>query len=236
MLSRKNSEAELIAAVLLGETQLYRELLRPYERSLYRTALSCTKNAADAEDVVQEAVTRGFRKLSTFRAESRFGTWLTSIVLNEARCRLRRNCRVSMEPLDNPELVPAAPSCDWAESPLNRLERKEVHEQIEQELGVLPEKYREVFLLRHKEDLNVAEVANILGISPSCVKTRLHRAIQMLQKRLSLTIPTWYRSDSQAMRRSLLCDSARCRTVPCKGDQPICRVCVQSGAQEHLTG
>ena len=217
MLSHDRSETELIAAVLLGETQLYRELLRPYEGSLYRTALYYTKNAADAEDVVQEAITRGFRKLSTFRAESRFGTWLTSIVLNEARCRLRRNCRVSMDPLDNPELVPAAASCDWAESPLNRLERKEVHEQIEQALGVLPKKYKEVFLLRHKEDLNVGETANILGISQSCVKVRLHRAIKMLRKRLSRTTSTWCRPDSQVMRRSLVCGSARCcRTVPCK--------------------
>ena len=80
----------MIAAILAGETQVYHELIRLYERSVYMMALSYMKNEADAEDVAQEAFLRAFRKLASFRAEARFSTWLISITLNEARSRLRR--------------------------------------------------------------------------------------------------------------------------------------------------
>ena len=62
------TESEMIAAILAGEIQLYHELIRPYERSVYVMALSYMKNEADAEDVAQEAFVRAFRKLSSFRA------------------------------------------------------------------------------------------------------------------------------------------------------------------------
>ena len=75
----------MIAAILAGDTQLYHELIRPYERSVYLMALSYMKNEADAEDVAQEAFVKAFRSLSSFRAESKFSTWLISITLNEAR-------------------------------------------------------------------------------------------------------------------------------------------------------
>src|SRR6185503_20059419 len=86
---RQSDEASLIAGILAGDTQLYHDLIRPYERTVFITALSVLKNEADAEEVTQEAFLKAFRSISTFRAESKFGTWLISIVLNEARARLR---------------------------------------------------------------------------------------------------------------------------------------------------
>src|ERR1700744_4632153 len=94
------SEPEMIAAILAGDIQLYHELIRPYERSVYVMALSYMKNEADAEDVAQEAFIRAFRKLESFLAESKFSTWLISITINEGRTRLRRQALVRMEPLD----------------------------------------------------------------------------------------------------------------------------------------
>ena len=79
------TEPEIIAAILGGEIQLYHELIRPHERNVYVMALSYMKNEADAEDVAQEAIVRVFRKLSSFRAESKFSTWLISITINQAR-------------------------------------------------------------------------------------------------------------------------------------------------------
>ena len=79
----------MIASVLAGETQLYHELIRPYERSVYMMALSYMKNEADAEDVAQEAFLKAFHHLASFRAEAKFSTWLVGIALNEARSRLR---------------------------------------------------------------------------------------------------------------------------------------------------
>lgn len=75
----------MIASVLAGDTQQYHELIRPYERAAYVMALSVTKNEADAEDVAQESFLKAFRNLASFRANSKFSTWLLSIAFKGRR-------------------------------------------------------------------------------------------------------------------------------------------------------
>lgn len=183
------AEAEMIAAILAGDTQLYHELIRPHERSVYMMALSYTKNEADAEDVAQEAFLKAFRNLSTFRAEAKFSTWLISITLNEARSRLRHQATIRMESLDEPPdeggTVSPALLRDWREIPSEILEREETRKLLRQAVEGLPEIYREVFLLRDVEELNTSETALALKISIPSVKVRLHRARMMLQKQLA---------------------------------------------------
>ena len=183
------TEAELIDAILAGDTQLYHELIRPHERSVYMMALSYMKNETEAEDVTQEAFVRAFRKLSSFRSESKFSTWLISITLNEARSRLRRQSTVRMESLDQPQneetTVSPALLRDWREIPSQAVERAEVRVLLQEAIEALPDIYREVFLLRDVEELNIKETAEALNISISAVKVRLHRARIMLQKQLA---------------------------------------------------
>ena len=76
-------EAQMIAAILAGDREQYHELIRPYERSVYKMALSFMKNESDAEDVAQEAFLKAFRKLADFRGQAKFSTWLISITLNK---------------------------------------------------------------------------------------------------------------------------------------------------------
>lgn len=182
-------EAEIIAAILEGDTQLYHELIRPHERSVYKMALSYMKNEADAEDVVQEASIRAFRNLATFRAEAKFSTWLIRITINEARSRLRRQATVRMDSLDalpdEEGSVSPALLLDWREIPSETVERNEIRKLLQDAVEGLPEIYREVFLLRDIEGLNVNETAGALNISIPSVKVRLHRARMMLQKQLA---------------------------------------------------
>lgn len=184
----------MIAAVLAGEIQLYHELIRPYERSVYVMALSYMKNEADAEDVAQQAFVRAFRKLSSFRAESRFSTWLISITINEARTCLRRQALVRMEPLDqlpdDDKGISPALLRDWREIPSEALERGEVRVLIQRAVEQLPDIYREVFLLRDVEELTIKETAEALNVSIPSVKVRLHRARLMLQKQLAPQLRT----------------------------------------------
>ena len=179
----------MIASILVGDAQLYHELIRPYERSVYMMALSFVKNEADAEDIAQEAFLKAFRNLSTFRAESKFSTWLISITLNEARGRLRRQTIVRMESLDDPPeeggTVSPALLRDWREIPLEAVERQEIRQMLEEAVTSLPTIYRQVFQLRDVEELSVKETAETLGISVPSVKVRLHRARMMLQKQLN---------------------------------------------------
>lgn len=179
----------MIAAVLAGEIQVYHELIHPYERSVYVMALSYMKNEADAEDVAQEAFVRAFRKLSTFRAESKFSTWLISITINEARTRLRRQALVRIESLDQlpdeDKAISPALLRDWREIPSDAIEREEVRNLIQQAVEQLPDIYQQVFLLRDVEELTIGETAAALNISIPSVKVRLHRARMMLQKQLA---------------------------------------------------
>lgn len=189
VVSSDRDEAQIIASILAGNTHQFHDLIRPYERSAYVMALSMLKNEADAEDAAQEAFLKAFRSLQTFRAESKFSTWLLSITLNEARNRLRHKNTVRIESLDEPsgenEHVSPALLRDWREIPSQTLERMEVREMLRQAITSLPRIYREVLLLRDVDDLSVCESAEALGITESSVKVRLHRARIMMQKKLA---------------------------------------------------
>jgi RNA polymerase sigma-70 factor (ECF subfamily) len=184
-------ETQIIASILAGDAHLFHQLIRPYERSVYVMALSFLKNEADAEDIAQEAFLKAFRNLSRFRGDSKFGTWLISITLNEARTRLRQQKTVQLESIDAPDdpdedpRVSPAILRDWREIPSEALERKEVRDLLKIAVDALPPAYREIFLLRDVEELSIAETAEVLKINTGLVKVRLHRARIMLQKHLA---------------------------------------------------
>ena len=189
MATELRDESRMIASIVAGDAQLFHELIRPYERRVYAMALSFLHNEADAEDAAQEAFLKAFRNLASFRSEAKFGTWLTSIALNEARSRIRRRDAIRMESLDEPQEdgEQASPALlrDWKEIPSEALERKEVRLMLQKAIIALPLIYREVFRLRDIEQLSVQEAAQALGITISSVKVRLHRARMMLQKKLA---------------------------------------------------
>ena len=182
-------EAEIIASILDGDTQQYHNLIKPYELSVYRMALSFMKNESDAEDVAQEAFLKAFQNLAQFRSQAKFSTWLISITLNEARRRLSRQTLVRMESFDEftegvGQLSPAL-LLDWREIPLESLERTEICEMLREGIARLTPSYREVLLLRDVEGLSIEDTASILRISIANVRVRLHRARLMLQKDLA---------------------------------------------------
>ncbi len=203
MVNEERDESELIERVRIGEKNLFHDLVRPYEKRVYLTALALLGNVEEAEDAAQEAMIKAYRNLGSFRGEARFGTWLISITLNEARSRLRKSKRMQIESLDEQEesregdFTPA-PLTDWREIPSEALERSELRAALQSAVGKLPAIYREVFTLRDLEELNVEETAKVLGVTPNVVKVRLHRARMLLQKRLAPLL-----SGSFAPRRSL---------------------------------
>jgi RNA polymerase sigma-70 factor (ECF subfamily) len=168
---------------------LFYELVRPYERRVYAAAMAILRNEQDAEDAAQEAMLKAFANIRQFRAEARFSTWLIQIAVNEALMRRRRERTVPMEGLDGrrDEETDYAPRdfADWREIPSETLERKEVRQRLAEALGTLDRKYREVFVLRDVEHLNIQETAEALGITVASVKTRLSRARLMLRDLLA---------------------------------------------------
>lgn len=182
-------EQELIARVQRGEHELFYELVRPYERRVYAAALAILRNESDAEDASQEGMLKALANIPQFRAEARFSTWLIQITVNEALMRRRRERTVVMEGINDQrdevgEYVPRD-FADWREIPSEALERKEIRQRLAEALDTLDRKYREVFVLRDVEHMNIQETAAALGISVAAVKTRLLRARLMLRDLLA---------------------------------------------------
>lgn len=201
-------EAELIRRIVAGEKELFHELIRPYERMVYLTVFSIVKNETEAEDGAQEAVINAYRHLGAFRAEAKFSTWLTTIAINEGRKRLRKAKVAKEDSLDEEvektegDYTPA-PLTDWREVPLEALERKELREALREAVAELPDTYRQVFVLRDLEELNIEETAQALGVNPGIVKVRLHRARIMLQKKLVPFLTTVAPARKGFFRRAL---------------------------------
>jgi RNA polymerase sigma-70 factor (ECF subfamily) len=176
-----DTEPSLIARVCEGENEVFYDLVRPYERAVYVAACSVLQNESDAEEVAQEAIVKAFEHLKAFRRESKFSTWLIQIAINEARMRVRKLRKHLYESTDEPltdESGDYLPKdyADWREIPSEALQRKELREALQTAIQNLKPIYREVFMLRDVQNLNIEETARILGISEASVKTRLLRA------------------------------------------------------------
>src|SRR6478672_743097 len=175
------AEQVLIQRVQNGDTDAFYELVRPYERAVFLSALSLVKNDADAEEVAQEAILKAFKALGRFRQEAKFSTWLIQIAINEAKMRLRKDRRHLYESIeqgqqsDDGDYIPND-FADWREIPSQALERRELRDALTRALVSLPEKYREILVLRDVNHLSITETAQILGLSEANVKTRLSRA------------------------------------------------------------
>jgi RNA polymerase sigma-70 factor (ECF subfamily) len=183
-------EFECIRRILAGESQLFHDLIRPCERSIFFLLFSLLKNETEAEDAAQETVIKVYQNLDKFRGESQFRTWVLSIARNEGLGRLRKigNRREDSIEADTDEqtgdYTPAILT-SWREVPAEALERKELGGILRRAIEGLPEIYRNVVLLRDIEEMDIRETAAALGISEASVKVRLHRARAMLQRNLA---------------------------------------------------
>jgi RNA polymerase sigma-70 factor (ECF subfamily) len=175
------SEAELIRRVCQGDKEAFYGLVRPCEKAVYVVAVSILNNPADAEEVAQEAVLKAFSRLTQFRGEARFSTWLIQITINEARLKLRKDRRHLYESVDEQRTDEEGEYCpkdfaDWREVPSEALQRKELREALKRAIAALSPKYREVLILRDVQHLSIEETARVLSITEGSVKTRLLRA------------------------------------------------------------
>ena len=187
----EDSEQSLIRRICNGESSLFAELVKPYERRVYVTALALLRNEADAQDVAQEAILKAFANLRQFRGESRFSTWLIQITVNEARMRQRKQHADLFEPIaeaqDQDEEGAYTPRdfADWREIPSEALERSEVRTLLAKALASLAKNIAKYFILRDVEQMSIEEAAEALNISIASVKTRLLRARLMLRDLLA---------------------------------------------------
>jgi RNA polymerase sigma-70 factor (ECF subfamily) len=189
------SEAQHDASVALLERlkrrdeDAVRELVRQHNQRLFRLARGILRDPAEAEDVVQETYVRAFAALETFRGESSLGTWLGRIAVNEALGRLRRT-RPSVEWSEPAEehlhasRLDAPPS-SLAADPERTMLQGEIRGLLERAIDQLPDTFRAVFVARIVEGLSIEETADLFGLKPDTVKTRVHRARARLRADLA---------------------------------------------------
>src|SRR5258707_1208642 len=182
-------EEAVIGRILSGHKELFMDLVRPHQRTVYATVFSLLANKEDAEDVAQDTLVKALARLHQFRRESSFGTWLIQIAINETRMRNRKQWRVPMMSLtqnkhDEKADVPKDFE-DWREIPSTVLERVEVREALVKALSSLAQHYREAFVLRDIRELSISQTSATLGISTGAVKSRLRRARLMLRDMLA---------------------------------------------------
>ena len=186
----KDKDFELIRAINSGRFDRFPDLVKRYEQKLYNFSLRMCRDAADAEDTVQETFLNVFRYLKDFRYETKFKNWLYRVTASTCIKKRRKSKfapqrELSLDeflPQDETEVPDRVPR--WALMPLDKLLNDELLDKIDEAIFRLPEKYRPVIVLRDIEGFSTAETAQILNLSDANVKVRLHRARLFLRDKL----------------------------------------------------
>ncbi len=180
------ADEEIVRRILKGDVVLFELLMRRHNQRIYRAIRSILRDDCESEDVMQEAYVRAYEHLAQFEGRAQFSTWLTRIAVNEALNRLKT--RAKLDPLDQHrhEGEDEAMSEFQSNSPTPEVSasRGEVRGLIEDAIMTLPIAYRTVIVLRDVEEMSTAETAEVLSLTDTNVKVRLHRAHEMLRAEL----------------------------------------------------
>ena len=173
-LTAGSETAGLARAAARGDRDAFDRLVQLHADQVYRVALRMLGNADDAEDVQQETFLQAYRRLSSFRGEAAFGTWLYTIAARLCLSRQRRRATRPKEMLG--EAVPFA-------DPGERLAAREEAARVQGALDALPPPDRLLIVLRYIEELSHAEIGQVLRCSPESSRSRLSRARRLFRER-----------------------------------------------------
>jgi RNA polymerase sigma-70 factor, ECF subfamily len=163
-----------------GRKEVFMNLLEPHLSSLQRIAKKLTKNAWDADDLVQQTLLKAFAHLDQFRFEASFTSWLTSIAMNELRSTYRKPITSLTQAMDTRVLEGLAVA-SHNDSPAVVYERIEDVNRLHSALASMSSTYQLVVRLRDLNGLSIQETARCLSVSISATKTRHHRARKKLR-------------------------------------------------------
>ena len=173
------NEILLISRARDGDREAFGALVEQYRDNVYRLAYRMCGNAYDADEAAQEAFVAAWRALPNFRGDAKFSTWLYRLTTNAAIDVMRREKR--HKAVGDGEMVEVA---DDTDSPQETVERTEQQEAVQKALATLSDEYREVLLLRYMEELDYAEIAEVLKLPSGTVKSRINRAKAALKTAL----------------------------------------------------
>jgi len=186
----EGGDAGQVAQVLGGDPDAFRVLVDRHSRKVFRLAYRMTGNQHDAEEVVQEAFLRAYRRLDRFEERANFGTWVYRIGVNCALDLMRKR-KTEMEQRvmqhasddeDRPDLMESAASADPAPDRIALSGELRAH--VEKAMGLLSPVERTAFVLRHHEGRSIEEIGAVLKLSVGATKNSVFREVQKLRKEL----------------------------------------------------
>jgi RNA polymerase sigma-70 factor, ECF subfamily len=184
-----HDDMAFVQACKRGDVSAFEELVKRYDRKLFRIAQHVTQNREDAQDVVQEAFLKAFRNLDQFRENSQFSTWLIRITINQSLMKVRKAYRKKEVGIDQDPQIETSDRthdfADWAPNPEERYRASELREILVKALRTLQPALSLVFVLRDVEGLSTEQTSEALNLTQAAVKTRLMRARLQLRERLS---------------------------------------------------
>ena len=174
---RRATELRLVRQAQAGDLVAFERLYRENERKVFGLCFRLSSDPALAEDLTQEVFVRAWRKLSSFRGESAFSSWLypltVNVALSERRSRRRRDARIIAT--EDPASLERAPRSPAPEAGFD----------LEKAMATLPPGARAVFVLHDVEGRTHEEIAQLLGLAPGTSKAQLHRARRLLREALA---------------------------------------------------
>jgi len=200
-----NNDLDLVHASKDGDVAAFEQLVKRYDRKLFRIAQHVTHNREDSEDAVQEAFLKAFQHLGEFREDSKFSTWLIRITLNQSLMKLRKQRRAIREVSLNEDcqvdgdMIPLEVT-DWSPDPEQLYRASELRDILIKALRELRPILRAVFVLRDIEGLSTAQTAEVLNLSHTAVKARLGRGRLQLRERLN----GYFRKETESGRVELI--------------------------------
>ncbi|HEY6503615.1 MAG TPA: RNA polymerase sigma factor [Chitinophagaceae bacterium] len=181
-MSTGHNDNEIISKVLSGDQQAYATLVNRYQSYVFTLTLRFTKNREDAEEVAQDIFIKAYRALADFKGNSKFSTWLYTIVNNTCITFLRKK-RLEIHSLDKEGVFEVADSMDSGFR-ANMVEQKSKVAMVNNAIGLLSPDDAEIITLFYKSEQSLEEIAQILGLETNTAKVRLHRARTRLKEKM----------------------------------------------------
>lgn len=175
-------DSEVISRVLQGEQNTYAELVSRYQSYVFTLVMRMIKSREDAEEVAQDVFVKAYRSLADFRGESKFSTWLYTIVNTTCITFLRKK-KLDVHSLDNEKVFEAADRKDSGFR-ANLIEQKSRVNMVNNAILMLNPDDAEIITLFYKAEQNLEEIARILAIESNTAKVRLHRARARLKEKM----------------------------------------------------
>jgi RNA polymerase sigma factor (sigma-70 family) len=176
------TDTEIISKVLQGEQAVFAQLVQRYQNFVFTLVLRFTDNREDAEEIAQDVFVKAYRSLADFRGESKFSTWLYTVVRTTCITFLRKK-KLDITSIDNERTFLQLENRESGFK-ANTIEQKSRHAMVNEAIRLLSPDDSQVITLFYKGEQSLEEIGKIMGLDPNTVKVKLHRARQRLKEKM----------------------------------------------------